>query len=39
MTTVARTLLGGHESPTDLADSELEALIDAGYSTEVVGSA
>jgi hypothetical protein len=39
MSTISRTLYGGHESPTDLTDSELNSLIDAGYSTEVVGSA
>ena len=39
MSTVSRTLYGGHESPTDLTDSELDALVTAGYSTEVVGSA
>ena len=39
MSTVSRTIYGGHESPTDLTDSELSALATAGYSTEVVGSA
>ena len=39
MSTVSRTIYGGHESPTDLTDSELSALATAGYSTEVIGSA
>tara|TARA_Y100001963_G_scaffold2941_1_gene3956 strand:+ start:1431 stop:1892 length:462 start_codon:yes stop_codon:yes gene_type:complete len=39
MSTISRTLYGGHESPTDLTDSELNSLADAGYSTEVIGSA
>ena len=39
MSTISRTIYGGHESPTDLTDSELNSLINAGYSTEVVGSA
>jgi len=37
--TISRTLLGGHESPTDLTNDELNALANAGYSTEVVTSA
>ncbi|MGB0729953.1 MAG: hypothetical protein ACPGT1_08935, partial [Ilumatobacteraceae bacterium] len=32
---VSRTLLGGHESPTDLTSTELDALIAAGYAVEV----
>ena len=39
VSTVSRTIYGGHESPTDLTSSELSALATAGYSTEVVGSA
>lgn len=34
-TTISRTLLGGHESPTDLTSEELDALIGAGYIVEV----
>ena len=32
---VSRTLLGGHESPTDLTSTELDALVAAGYAVEV----
>jgi hypothetical protein len=32
---IARILLGGHESPTDLTQAELDALVDAGYRVEV----
>lgn len=34
-TTISRTLLGGHESPTDLTSDEFDALIGAGYNVEV----
>ena len=34
-TTISRTLLGGHESPTDLTSDEFDALISAGYTVEV----
>lgn len=34
-TTISRTLSGGHESPTDLTSSELDALIGAGFTVEV----
>lgn len=33
--TISRTLLGGHESPTDLTSDELNALIGAGFNVEV----
>ena len=33
--TISRTLLGGHESPTDLTSEELDALVGAGYTVEV----
>lgn len=34
-TTISRTLLGGHESPTDLTSEELNALVGAGFNVEV----
>ena len=34
-TTISRTLLGGHESPTDLTSDELNALVGAGFNVEV----
>lgn len=34
-TLISRTLLGGHESPTDLTSEELDALIGAGFTVEV----
>lgn len=34
-TLISRTLLGGHESPTDLTSEELDALVGAGYTVEV----
>ena len=34
-TTISRTLLGGHESPTDLTSEELDALVGAGFTVEV----
>ena len=33
--TISRTLLGGHESPTDLTSDELTALVGAGFAVEV----
>jgi len=33
--TISRTLLGGHESPTDLTSEELDALVGAGFTVEV----
>ena len=33
--TISRTLLGGHESPTDLTSDELNALVGAGFNVEV----
>ena len=33
--TISRTLLGGHESPTDLTSDELNALVGAGFTVEV----
>ena len=33
--TISRTLLGGHESPTDLTSDELTALVGAGFNVEV----
>ena len=33
--TISRTLLGGHESPTDLTSEEVNALIGAGFAVEV----
>jgi len=39
MSTVSRTIYGGHESPTDLTQDELNSLENAGYGTEVVGYA
>ncbi len=34
-TSISRTLLGGHESPTDLTSQELDALVGAGFTVEV----
>ena len=34
-TLISRTLLGGHESPTDLTSDELNALVSAGFTVEV----
>jgi len=34
-TLISRTLLGGHESPTDLTSEELDALVGAGFTVEV----
>ena len=34
-TLISRTLLGGHESPTDLTSEEFDALIGAGFTVEV----
>tara|TARA_R100001163_G_scaffold55285_1_gene42714 strand:- start:67 stop:426 length:360 start_codon:yes stop_codon:yes gene_type:complete len=39
VSTVSRTIYGGHESPTDLTQDELDSLANAGYGTEVVGYA
>jgi hypothetical protein len=39
VSTVSRTIYGGHESPTDFTDEELNALKDAGYGIEVEGYA
>ena len=39
MSTVSRTIHGGHESPTDFTDEELNSLKDAGYGIEVIGYA
>ena len=39
VSTVSRTIHGGHESPTDLTQDELDLLANAGYGTEVVGYA
>tara|TARA_R100001463_G_scaffold2185_1_gene9245 strand:- start:3537 stop:3896 length:360 start_codon:yes stop_codon:yes gene_type:complete len=36
---VSRTIYGGHESPTDFTDEELNALKNAGYGIEVEGYA
>ena len=39
VSTVSRTIYGGHESPTDFTDEEINALKDAGYGIEVEGYA
>ena len=39
MSTVSRTIYGGHESPTDFTDEEINALKNAGYGIEVEGYA
>ena len=39
MSTVSRTIYGGHESPTDFTDDELNSLKNAGYGIEVEGYA
>jgi len=39
VSTVSRTIYGGHESPTDFTDEELNALKNAGYGIEVEGYA
>ena len=39
MSTVSRTIYGGHESPTDFTDEEISILQNAGYGIEVEGYA
>ena len=39
MSTVSRTIYGGHESPTDFTEDELNSLKNAGYGIEVEGYA
>ena len=39
VSTVSRTIYGGHESPTDFTDEEINALKNAGYGIEVEGYA
>ena len=39
VSTVSRTIYGGHESPTDFTEDELNSLKDAGYGIEVIGYA
>ena len=39
MSTVSRTIYGGHESPTDFTEEEINALKNAGYGIEVEGYA